>query len=901
MNAVPPPLSMRRRATLIVTALLFLSLFPLMMPNGGAEVSARNSESGIIALEKHIFWSDEYFTATFEFDGLTIGQSYTIYWDITVGNGSGQVHPTIDSGNIAFSATSISLDVEFSRLHFANDSIAYNLVATLNSTQGGNTGLVMAAPFAVFSRTIAPMFGDLVVFGDSLSDTGNSKSNFNTPESPPYWFGRYSNGRNWVDNTHSWLSITTTAGDGPRNGNNRAFGGASSGGGSSFVIIPNVGKQVDDWDANHNFASNDAAAIWAGGNDILNYGETSAQTVIDNIEDNSDQLISAGARYLILFELPPLEKTPSAQEDNSASENQDMHELVVEFNAKLSVLANDLAQSNGITVNVIPIWQVFEMTYWSGEHFAVTNVTHPACDHDGALCDRNDPIASNADEYIFFDKIHPTLTTHSVISAIIQTEIGIPDYDGDGVADDVDDCLNTLPETPVTENGCEVPPPDMDGDGVLNDDDYCPDTPTNETVNADGCAESQLDDDGDGLTNDVDQCPGTPEGEEVDTNGCGWSQIDDDGDAVLNGIDQCPDSDVALAVDLNGCAANQKDDDDDDVTNDLDLCPGTWAGSMVDADGCALYQRDTDGDGVMDHKDECSATPMGDSVDAVGCGSTQKDDDEDGVMNAYDECPTTPTGESVNAVGCALMELDSDHDGFSDAVDDCPDTSYGADTDGDGCADEQLDGDGDGFNDRDDLCPSTSGESGGCPILTLSVVAPIYGSQHYRGSNITFQILIRCSSGCPMQLTQTSREGNFSAPAVVNASNGTYQWTLEVPGDSLYQRVNLDLTLTSGISIITTTHFIMLGETPVDDDTSTGDSTSTDEADAKSASGDRVNSNIIAVGLLLAILFILITLYRQQPPAKPLLSEEEKWMEQTTLVTTTGLGSEVFGDGQNLP
>jgi hypothetical protein len=85
------------------------------------------------------------------------------------------------------------------------------------------------------------------------------------------------------------------------------------------------------------------------------------------------------------------------------------------------------------------------------------------------------------------------------------------------------------------------------------------------------------------------------------------------------------------------------------------------------------------------------------------------------------------------------------------------------------------------------------------------------------------------------------------------------------------------------------------------DYTTEDDTASTDEADAKSSSGDLINSNVIAVGLLIAILAILVALYRQQPPAKPLLSEEEKWSEQTTLVTTTGLDSEVFGDGRNLP
>jgi hypothetical protein len=136
---------------------------------------------------------------------------------------------------------------------------------------------------------------------------------------------------------------------------------------------------------------------------------------------------------------------------------------------------------------------------------------------------------------------------------------------------------------------------------------------------------------------------------------------------------------------------------------------------------------------------------------------------------------------------------------------------------------------------------------------------------------------------------------------IEDASNGTYEWTMLVPSDSQYMRIDWDLTLTSGEVSVSTTHILMLSDAPVVDDTTEDDTASTDEADAKSSSGDLVNSNVIAVFLLIAILAILVALYRQQPPAKPLLSEEEKWMEQTTLVTRTGLGSEVLGDGRNPP
>ena len=59
------------------------------------------------------------------------------------------------------------------------------------------------------------------------------------------------------------------------------------------------------------------------------------------------------------------------------------------------------------------------------------------------------------------------------------------DTDGDGVADALDQCENTMAGTQVDETGCE---PDTDGDGIDNSLDRCADTPANTEVDEKGCA-----------------------------------------------------------------------------------------------------------------------------------------------------------------------------------------------------------------------------------------------------------------------------------------------------------------------------------------------------------------------------------------------------------------------------
>jgi hypothetical protein len=83
------------------------------------------------------------------------------------------------------------------------------------------------------------------------------------------------------------------------------------------------------------------------------------------------------------------------------------------------------------------------------------------------------------------------------------------DSDGDGVTDDVDQCIND-PGT-VENNGCPVPA-DSDGDGVTDDVDQCVDVTGN---GADGCP---IDSDGDGIRDGLDECINDPG--PAENNGC---------------------------------------------------------------------------------------------------------------------------------------------------------------------------------------------------------------------------------------------------------------------------------------------------------------------------------------------------------------------------------------------
>jgi outer membrane protein OmpA-like peptidoglycan-associated protein len=154
---------------------------------------------------------------------------------------------------------------------------------------------------------------------------------------------------------------------------------------------------------------------------------------------------------------------------------------------------------------------------------------------------------------------------------------GEKDTDKDGIADDVDQCVDQAEDT----------------DG-FNDIDGCPD----------------LDNDQDGVNDDADACKDQPEDKDKweDENGC--PDPDNDGDTVLDGDDRC--RNVAGTVETSGCP----DADGDLVIDRVDECVNE-AGS-AESFGCP----DRDGDLVPDVRDECpdqKAPPGIDPSRADGC------------------------------------------------------------------------------------------------------------------------------------------------------------------------------------------------------------------------------------------------------------------------------------------
>ena len=164
-------------------------------------------------------------------------------------------------------------------------------------------------------RAQADQITGIVSFGDSLSDVGNDYiASGGTQPAPRRTIinGRFTNGGNWLDYLAHDLGVAAPVAA-LAGGSNYAFGGASTGSGTTTFApgqqVPNVDTQIGMYLSTHTPTAGQLFTIWAGANNLLIGNQSNPTVPAQDIANEITTLAAAGAKQFLIPNLPLLARS----------------------------------------------------------------------------------------------------------------------------------------------------------------------------------------------------------------------------------------------------------------------------------------------------------------------------------------------------------------------------------------------------------------------------------------------------------------------------------------------------------------------------------------------------------------------------------------------------------------
>lgn len=300
------------------------------------------------------------------------------------------------------------------------------------------SALLLVATAAGYGQAAppAPEFTSIVVFGDSLSDTGNlahltyDKYGVRVPGPvADYTDGRLTDGFDtlppaqnysgvWIEQLAESIPSKPAVKNSLDGGTDYAFGFATTGPGTSVlnfgpgnslsVNVENIGQQISDYLATHpKITPKTLFVVWGGANDLLN--STSENDIIEaaiNQTLNIQRLVDAGATHFIVPNLPPLGLVPrlngSLATSVPANAASALYNTVLGSGVSLILQFN---RSRQLHIDQLDVFTLFSKVVASPASFSLTNVTSSS---------QGMPV--DPDTFLFWDDLHPTTRGHNILA-----------------------------------------------------------------------------------------------------------------------------------------------------------------------------------------------------------------------------------------------------------------------------------------------------------------------------------------------------------------------------------------------------------------------------------------------------------------------------------------------------
>ncbi len=276
------------------------------------------------------------------------------------------------------------------------------------------------------SAALALPINQLVVFGDSLSDTGNAYLGTAglVGGAPAYQNGRFTDGPDtspstssptglWVDQFASKMNLTDPA---PflAGGTNYAVASALTGSNSAFTgsltAVPYTDQQVALFSATSKVSPGALYTFWAGSNDIL--GQKNPLTAASNIAANISTLAASGAKNFLWLNLPQLGEVPDATK-LGPTVSATLNAEAVAFNTASAKAIPQLESQYGINIIPVDVYSLFSQIFADPSAYGFSNLTDPA---QGVL-------GANPNTYLFWDGEHPTTAADALVANLAYNDV----------------------------------------------------------------------------------------------------------------------------------------------------------------------------------------------------------------------------------------------------------------------------------------------------------------------------------------------------------------------------------------------------------------------------------------------------------------------------------------------
>ncbi|WP_165070221.1 SGNH/GDSL hydrolase family protein [Paludisphaera rhizosphaerae] len=279
-------------------------------------------------------------------------------------------------------------------------------------------GSALIAGLTLGDEAVAGPYTGLIVFGDSLSDVGNTYAAAGMPPAP-YYGGRYSNGPIWVEYLAQKLGIAAPT-PSYLGGTDYAWGFAQSSGGFTYppeaggAGVPNLLTQIGGFvQAGGTLDSTKLVSIWAGANDFLNNGVTDYNQVADNIVTAITSLAAVGGTQFLVGGLPLLGTLPATLSQPPQVQAL-LNQLTLAFNMTLEAKLQALEMSHpSLHIFFNDVNSEFQKIVADPSVYGLTNVTGSAL-ADGVYDGKG---------YLFWDGVHPTTAVHELIAQMAFQEV----------------------------------------------------------------------------------------------------------------------------------------------------------------------------------------------------------------------------------------------------------------------------------------------------------------------------------------------------------------------------------------------------------------------------------------------------------------------------------------------